>query len=530
MLRISSIGVSIDEDKELIDIVASRFKISKSDILEFKIKKESVDARKKDTIFFVYTVDVKLKNERILLKNKKLNVEKVEEKNYILPKVGEIKLEKRPVIVGMGPCGLFCGLILAEVGLRPIILERGKCIDERVKDVQKFWKERKLDTESNVQFGEGGAGAFSDGKLTTLVKDTENRMQKVLEEFVLAGAKEEILYKNKPHIGTDMLVDIVKNIRTKIIHFGGEVRFESKVTDIIIEQGKVLGVEINDKELIKSDTVILALGHSARDTFTILNQKGLKLEPKPFSIGVRIEHKQSIIDESQYGKYAGHKKLGAADYKLAYHAKNGRSAYTFCMCPGGEVVAAASEDSMVVTNGMSKNARTKENANSAVLVSVTPNDFESNYPLAGVDFQRKWERKAFEIAGENYNAPAQLVGDFIENRSSDNIGKVKPSYEPSITLTDLRKCLPDYVTDTIKEALMDFNKKIKGFADSDALMIGVETRSSSPVRILRDEYYNALNIEGLYPAGEGAGYAGGIMSTAIDGIKVAEAVAGKYQR
>ncbi|HAN09200.1 MAG TPA: hypothetical protein DCP90_01130 [Clostridiales bacterium] len=528
MIRVSNINVNIEDNRDLIDMVAGKLKILKTDIIDFKIRKESIDARKKDSIFLVYTIDVNIKNEERILKNKKLYAEKVEEKRYLLPAKGDVKLDKRPVIVGSGPCGLFCGLILAEAGYRPIILERGRDVDARIKDVQNFWKNRVFNKDSNVQFGEGGAGTFSDGKLTTLVKDAESRMQKVLEEFVEAGAKEEILYKNKPHIGTDMLVNIVKNIREKIITLGGEVRFESKLTDIILENDKVKAIKINDTEILETDILVLAIGHSARDTFEFIYSKGIKIEQKPFSIGVRIEHKQSMIDKAQYGNYAGHKKLGAADYKLAYHAKNGRSAYTFCMCPGGEVVAAASEEGMVVTNGMSKNSRNKDNANSALLVNVGVEDFGSEHPLAGVEFQRKWERKAFQIAGSNYNAPAQLVGDFLKDGKSENVGAVKPSYTPNIKFTDLRECLPEYVSETIKEALLDFDKKIKGFANDDVLMTGVETRSSSPIRIVRGENMGSINILGIYPAGEGAGYAGGIMSAAIDGIKVAEMIMKKY--
>ncbi|OGO82809.1 MAG: hypothetical protein A2Y18_06060 [Clostridiales bacterium GWD2_32_19] len=528
MLRISNINVNIEEDRDLIDIVTEKLKILKVDIIEFKIKKESIDARKKDSIFLVYTVDVNLKNEDQVLKNKKLNAEKIEEKSYKIPEKGNVLLEKRPIIVGSGPCGLFCGLILAEAGYRPIILERGKDVDSRIKDVKNFWDNRIFNKDSNVQFGEGGAGTFSDGKLTTLVKDAECRMQKVLEEFVEAGAKEEISYKNKPHIGTDMLVNIVKNIREKIIKLGGEVRFESKLTDIIVENDKVKAIRINDAETLETEMIVLAIGHSARDTFELIYNKGIKIEQKPFSIGVRIEHEQSMIDKVQYGNFAGHPRLGAADYKLAYHAKNGRSAYTFCMCPGGEVVAAASEEGMVVTNGMSKNLRNKDNANSALLVNVTIEDFGSEHPLAGVEFQRKWERKAFELVGSNYNAPTQLVGDFLESTKSESIGYVKPSYTPNVKFADLRECLPQYVTETMKEALLDFDKKIKGFASKDALMTGVETRSSSPVRIVRGENWESINIAGIYPAGEGAGYAGGIMSAAIDGIKVAEIIIKKY--
>lgn len=426
---------------------------------------------------------------------------------------------KRPIIVGTGPSGLFAGLVLAKMGYRPILLERGKNVDERIIDADLFWREGKLNTESNVQFGEGGAGTFSDGKLTTLIKDPRSRI--VLEEFVEAGAPREILYINKPHIGTDILRDVVKNIRKKIIVLGGEIRFNSKVTDLVIKNSQVTGVEINDEEIIHSDKVLLALGHSARDTFKMLYHNGVEIIQKGFSIGVRIEHPQRLIDENQYGEFANHKKLGAADYKLSGHFENGRSAYTFCMCPGGMVIAAASEENMVVTNGMSLYARNMENANSALLVGVYPQDYGDEHPLAGVEFQRKWERLAFIAGGNNYKAPAQKVGDFLKDRASENIGEINPTYNPGVTMTDLRQCLPEFVIDTLKKAIVSFDKNISGFANPDAIITGVETRSSSPIRILRDESFQS-NIKGLYPVGEGAGYAGGIMSAAIDGIRVAE--------
>ncbi len=441
---------------------------------------------------------------------------------YVFVKKGKKNIDKRPVIVGTGPSGIFGGLILARMGYRPILLERGECVEKRVKDIELFWESGKLNLESNVQFGEGGAGTFSDGKLNTLTKDPRGR--KVLEEFVLHGAPREILYVNKPHIGTDILRRVVINMRKTIISLGGDVRFNSKLTDLIIEKGRLKSIIINDEEEINTDLLLMCLGHSARDTFDMLYKRGVEIQQKAFSIGVRIEHLQDMIDSVQYGKFAGNKNLGAADYKLAGHFENKRSAYTFCMCPGGEVVAASSEENRIVTNGMSYYKRNKENANSALLVGVNPEDFESNHPLAGVEFQRKWEGLAFKSGGGNYIAPVQLVGDFLAGIPSTSFGTVKPSYTPGVKLTDLRECLPDYVTETIKMALIEFNKKLGGFSSSDAIMTGVETRSSSPIRINRDERYES-NIKGIYPVGEGAGYAGGIVSAAVDGIRVAEQIA-----
>lgn len=523
MIRVPEVKLYLEQDEVLLKKeLSKKLHIPEEAILSYKIFKKSIDARKKDHIHFVYTIDVEVNFEDNLLK-------KYAKKGII--KTPELKYEyssksprdfMRPIIVGLGPAGLFAGLILAQMGYRPIMLERGKDVDERAKDVDLFWDTGKLNTESNVQFGEGGAGTFSDGKLTTLIKDPRSR--KVLEEFVEAGAPEEILYINKPHIGTDILRGVVKNIRNTIISLGGEVRFNSKVTDIITENNKVTGVRVNDNEIINGDKVVLALGHSARDTFEMLYNNGVEIKQKGFSIGVRIEHPQSLINENQYGILANHKRLGPADYKLSGHFENGRSAYTFCMCPGGMVVAAASEENMVVTNGMSEHARDNENANSALLVGVTPEDFGSDHPLAGVDFQRKWERLAFIAGGSNYKAPAQRVGDFLQDKKSQNIGGINSTYTPGVTMTDIKLCLPEYVTATLKEALISFDKKIKGFANPDALMTGVETRSSSPIRIQRNDKLES-NIKGLYPIGEGAGYAGGIISAAIDGIRVAEEVA-----
>ncbi|WFA08205.1 NAD(P)/FAD-dependent oxidoreductase [Tissierella sp. Yu-01] len=522
MLRVPEIKLSLDQDEKSIKKeIAKKLHISEETIKDYRIFKKSIDARKKNDVHFVYAVDIDVEDEeRILRKHSKKGVIKVPELKYVLNN-GNPKDFTRPVVVGLGPAGLFAGLTLAQMGLKPIILERGKSVDERAKDIELFWEAGKLNTESNVQFGEGGAGTFSDGKLTTLIKDP--RCRKVLEEFVAAGAPEEILYLNKPHIGTDILREVVKNIRKTIIFLGGEVRFNSKLTDLLIEDQKIVGVKINDSEILKCDKVLIALGHSARDTFYMLYEKGIEIKQKGFSIGVRIEHPQKLINESQYGEFAGHQKLGAADYKLSGHLDNGRSAYTFCMCPGGVVVGAASEENMIVTNGMSYHARDKENANSALLVGITPEDFGSEHPLAGVEFQRKWEKLAFEVGGGNYKAPAQKVGDFLINKPSTSHGDILPSFRPGVKMTDLRLCLPDYVSETINRALLLFDKKIKGYANPDAIMTGVETRSSSPIRIQRDENMQA-NIRGIYPVGEGAGYAGGIISAAVDGIRVAEKV------
>jgi uncharacterized FAD-dependent dehydrogenase len=424
----------------------------------------------------------------------------------------------------MGPAGLFAGLILAQMGFRPIILERGKAVKERTKDTWGLWRKHELNPESNVQFGEGGAGTFSDGKLYSQIKDPKHYSRKVLTEFVTAGAPEEIMYVSKPHIGTFRLVSMVEKMRENIIELGGEVRFESRVTNIEIEHKQMVGVTLANGEHIAARHVVLAIGHSARDTFEMLHSRGVYLEAKPFSVGFRIEHPQMLIDKARFGRNAGNPLLGAADYKLVHHASNGRSVYSFCMCPGGTVVAATSEIGRVVTNGMSQYSRNERNANSGIVVGITPEDFPGN-PLAGIEFQRKWESRAFDLGGGNYNAPGQLVGDFIAGKPSTALGAVLPSYTPGVTLCDLSTVLPDYVIEAVREALPAFDKKIKGFAMRDAMLTGVETRTSSPVRIKRDKSYQSINTKGLYPTGEGAGYAGGIMSAAVDGIEVAEAVA-----
>ncbi len=527
MIRVPEIKLNLDEDEsKLGELLAKKLNISPKDIVDFKIFKKSIDARRKDRIHFVYTLDCKIKNEeKILKRHSKRGVNKVKDtKREYRPLAPEGT--PRPLVVGAGPSGLFAALVLAKSGYRPILVERGKDVDRRALDVGFFWKDGKLNPESNVQFGEGGAGTFSDGKLTTLVKDPRSRW--ILEEFVKNGAPEDILYINKPHIGTDILRNVVKEVRKTIISLGGEVRFESKLTDLIIEDRKIIGARINGEEEIKTDRVLLAIGHSARDTFKMLLDSGVEIRQKAFSIGVRIEHPQELIDEKQYGKFKDHEKLGAAEYKLSAHFPNGRSAYSFCMCPGGMVIGASSEEGKIVTNGMSMHSRSGQNANSAILVGVDPSDFKDDHPLAGVEFQRKWESLAFKLGGSDYRAPAQRVEDFLNDRPSEEIGSVEKTYNPGVKMTDLRLCLPDYVTDTLKLAIEEFDKKIRGFNNPDSILTGVETRSSSPVRIQRGESLES-NIKGLYPLGEGAGYAGGIMSAAIDGIRVADKILEEVQ-
>jgi len=527
MLRLANIKLNIYEDEAgLKEIILSKLNIKEKDLMNYKIFKKSLDARKRESVSFVYTVDVRVRNEQKVwqgCRQKEVTISPEMGYKYVDP--GPEKMTCPPVIVGTGPAGLFAGLILSRMGYRPLLLERGEEVEYRTKKVKKFWENGILDGESNVQFGEGGAGTFSDGKLTTLIRD--RRCRKVLEDLVKAGAQEEILYLNKPHIGTDLLKIVVRNIRKEIESNGGEVRFRSKVTDLEIDNGQVKALIVNGTGRISCQAVLLGIGHSARDTFQMLHQRGVVITPKPFSLGVRIEHPQSIINKAQYGDLVGHEKLGAADYKLAYHSKNGRSAYTFCMCPGGYVIAAGSEEGGVVTNGMSECERNGKNANSALLVGVIPVDFGSAHPLAGIQFQRYWENLAYKLAGESYCAPAQLTGDFLAGRPSTHFGQVVPTYKPGLVLSELKYCLPMYVVDVLKEALLYFETKIHGFAMPDGVITGVETRSSSPVRINRNENYEA-NLRGLYPMGEGAGYAGGIVSSAVDGIKAAEKVASKY--
>lgn len=527
MVRLSNIKIGIreatdinEERQALRKTILNKLEVNEHELIDFTIYKKSTDARKKSDVYYVYTVDIEVKNEgSILKKYAKKGLIPTPDLETSCPDICTGIMHERPVIVGMGPAGLFAGLMLSRYGYKPIILERGEDVESRTKKINTFWETGLLDTESNVQFGEGGAGTFSDGKLTTLINDQRCRL--VLEEFIKAGAPPEILYKSKPHIGTDLLKITVKNIREAIIANGGDVRFKAKVTDFIIKDGKLSELVINDAERIRCHIVLLAIGHSARDTFEILYNRGVEMNQKAFSIGVRIEHPQEFIDKAQYGNFAGCPGLGAADYKLSYHGKNGRSAYSFCMCPGGYVVASSSEQKHLVTNGMSEYKRNGKNANSALLVGVGPSDFPNEHPLAGIEFQRKWERLSYEHGGESFKAPVQLIGDFLEDRLSTDWGSVKPTYKPGTVFAELKSCLPHYVTETLKEAILYFDTKIRGFAMPDSILTGVETRSSSPVRITRNNNYQS-NISGLYPVGEGAGYAGGIMSSAVDGIKVAE--------
>jgi uncharacterized FAD-dependent dehydrogenase len=478
---------------------------------------------------FIYTVDVSVKDEAQVLTHFAGNVHvrpSPDTRYHFIAKAPQ-KIQQRPVVIGFGPCGIFAALLLAQMGFKPIVLERGKAVRERTQDTWGLWRKNTLNPESNVQFGEGGAGTFSDGKLWSQVKDPKFYGRKVLHEFVKAGAPEEILYVAKPHIGTFRLVGVVEKMRQEIIALGGEIRFSQKVTGFDIEDQQIRGIQLENGERIVADQVILALGHSARDTFQALHDAGVYLEAKPFSIGFRIEHPQSMIDRARLGPHAGNPLIGAADYKLVHHAKNGRSVYSFCMCPGGTVVAATSEPNRVVTNGMSQYSRNERNANAGIVVGITPEDYPGG-PMAGIEFQRAIESKAFELGGKNYEAPGQLVGDFLANRSSTDFGSVFPSYKPGVHLTDLASSLPDYAIEAIREAIPAFEKQIPGFSMNDAVLTGVETRTSSPLRITRGTNYQSLNIKGLYPAGEGAGYAGGIMSAGIDGIKVAEALALEY--
>lgn len=512
MIKITNIKIKADlSDDELFEKIYKKYKINKNDVTERRIIKKSIDARNKADIFYNYSVELECKNEN---KIKNVQIVKKEEPFKIIV---NRKSSKRPVIIGAGPAGLFSALTLAQNGIKPIIIEQGKTVDERKKDVEEFQKTGKLNTLSNVQFGEGGAGTFSDGKLTSGIHNPLCKI--VLKEFYNFGAPEQILYINKPHIGTDNLINIIRNMRNEIIKLGGEFLFNEKVTDFEFENSKVTAVICGKR--IETDTVILAIGHSARSTFEKLYEKGVKMEKKNFSIGVRIEHKQSMINKSQYGEITK-LKLPPAEYKMAYHGEN-RSCYTFCMCPGGTVIASSSEPETIVTNGMSVYARNGENDNSAVLVNVTPNDFKGESPLEGMYFQKDLEQKAFKLGGSNYNAPIQRFEDFENNVKSTHIGEIKPTYKPGVTLSNLNEILPDFISKTLIEGIKYFDKSIKGFAHPDAILTGVETRSSSPVQITRNENKQS-NIKGLYPCGEGAGYAGGIMSAAVDGIKCAIAV------
>jgi hypothetical protein len=527
MLRLTEIKLPLEHHAdELRDAILERLKISATELINHTIYRRGYDARKPSAISLIYTLDVTIQNEAAALKRLQgvPHITTSPDTSYHFVAHAPDNCSERPIIIGTGPCGLFTGLLLAQMGFRPIILERGKAVRERTQDTWGLWRKSKLNPESNVQFGEGGAGTFSDGKLYSGIKDPKHYGRKVLTEFVKAGAPEEILYVSKPHIGTFKLVGMVEDMRNTIESLGGEIRFSSRVDDILIDNHQVKGVVLANGETIKANHVVLAIGHSARDTFEMLHKRGVYLEAKPFSIGFRIEHPQSLIDRSRFGANAGNPLLGAADYKLVHHCSNGRSVYSFCMCPGGTVVAATSEEGRVVTNGMSQYSRNERNANSGIVVGISPSDYPGD-PLSGIEFQRKWESRAYELGGGNYCAPAQLVGDFLAGRPSSSLGSVTPSYTPGIKLTDLSTALPEYVINAIREALPVFEKQIKGYTMNDAILTGVETRTSTPVRIKRKEDFQSMNTVGLYPAGEGAGYAGGILSAAVDGIEVAEAVA-----
>jgi uncharacterized FAD-dependent dehydrogenase len=533
MLRITELRLPLEHAPEALNAaIAKRLSIAPGDIKRVTLFKRSHDARKPSALMFIYTVDIDVANEDTLLKKfaGDPKITATPDTSYHFVGQAPATLKSRPVIVGFGPCGIFAALILAQMGFRPIVLERGKAVRERTQDTWGLWRKNVLNPESNVQFGEGGAGTFSDGKLYSQIKDPRHLGRKVLEEFVKAGAPAEILYVAKPHIGTFRLVGMVETMRHEIEELGGEIRFQQRVSGLDIENGKVRGVQLASGEKIATAHVVLALGHSARDTFETLHEQGVFMEAKPFSVGFRIEHPQSLIDKARLGPNAGNPLLGAADYKLVHHATNGRAVYSFCMCPGGTVVAATSEPNRVVTNGMSQYSRNERNANAGIVVNVDPADYggDANNPLAalaGIEFQRQLESRAFELGGGTYDAPAQLVGDFLAGRPSTQLGAVEPSYKPGVHLTDLATALPPYVIEAMREALPAFGRQIRGFDMADAVLTGVETRTSSPLRITRGDDCQSVNVQGLYPAGEGAGYAGGILSAGVDGIKVAEALA-----
>jgi len=533
MLRLTEVRLPLDHPPNALDAaVRKRLGLKKQAPLAITVFRRGYDARKRSAIVMVYTLDVTVENEADLLAKHADDPQIRVAPDTTYKPVALARSSggfKRPVVIGAGPCGLFAALILAETGFRPIVIERGQPVRQRTKDTWALWRRSILTPQSNVQFGEGGAGTFSDGKLYSGIKDPHFLGRKVLTEFVAAGAPEEILYVSKPHIGTFRLVTMVESMRAKIEALGGEYRFDSQVTGLDIIDGpggrRVAGVKLASGEEISTDHVVLAVGHSARDTFEMLYAAGVHIEAKPFSIGVRIEHPQALIDAVRFGPHARHPVLGAADYKLVHHASNGRAVYSFCMCPGGKVVAAASEPGGVVTNGMSQYSRAEFNANAGFVVSITPETDYPGHPLAGIAFQRRYEAAAYKAGGENYYAPAQLVGDFMAGRASTHLGAVVPSYKPGVTPTDLAQCLPDFAVAAMQEALPAFGREIKGYDMAEAVMTGVETRTSSPVRIRRDDSGQSVNTAGLFPAGEGAGYAGGILSAGVDGIRIAEAVA-----
>jgi uncharacterized FAD-dependent dehydrogenase len=547
MLRLTDLKLPLDHAPQaLVAAIIERLDIQADELGGYTIARRSHDARKRGAISLIYAVDVETPREPDILRRLQLEAQaapsardagarkiaSTPDTGYRFVARAPERLPLRPIVIGTGPCGLFAALVLAQMGFRPILLERGKAVRERTVDTFGLWRRKILDPESNVQYGEGGAGTFSDGKLYSQISDKRHHGRKVLTEFVAAGAPEEILYVGKPHIGTFRLVSMVEHMRATIQALGGEFRFSSRVDDLLVEVDPagvrhVRGVALSDGTQLRADHVVLALGHSARDTFAMLHARGVFLEAKPFSIGLRIEHPQSLIDQARFGPQAGHPLLGAADYKLVHHCRNGRSVYSFCMCPGGTVVAAASEPGRVVTNGMSQYSRNERNANAALVCGITPPDYApyGDGPLAGIALQRHWESLAFESGGGDYEAPGQRVGDFIANRASTRFGEVLPSYTPGVRPGNLNASLPRYAVDAIREALPAFDRKIRGFAMHDAVLTGVETRTSSPLRITRGEDGHSLNTRGLFPAGEGAGYAGGILSAGVDGIRTAEAVA-----
>jgi len=532
MIRLTELRLPIDHTPEALELaIIKRLHLESKDLVNFSVFKRSYDARKNVALSLIYTVDISVKDEEKVLQkfsgDQHVRVSP-DTRYHFVSDAAQAKPADRPVVIGFGPCGIFAALVLAQMGFKPIVLERGKPVRERTQDTWGLWRKKILNPESNVQFGEGGAGTFSDGKLWTQVKDPKFYGRKVLNEFVKAGAPAEILYVAKPHIGTFRLVGVVEKMRQEIIELGGEIRFGQKVNGFEIAHDQIQAVKIEGQPDLSASHVVLALGHSARDTFQALHDAGVYMESKPFSVGFRIEHPQSLIDKARLGPHAGNPLIGAADYKLVHHAKNGRSVYSFCMCPGGTVVAATSEPNRVVTNGMSQYSRNERNANAGIVVGITPDDYPGG-PMAGIEFQRALESKAYELGGSTYEAPGQLVGDFLVGKASTEFASVLPSYKPGVHLTDLASSLPDYCIEAIREAIPAFEKQIPGFSFKDAVLTGVETRTSSPLRITRGTNYQSMNIKGLYPAGEGAGYAGGIMSAGIDGIKVAEAVALDYQ-
>lgn len=518
MIRVKQVKVNILSDN-ILESLSKKLKVNIEDIINYNIIKKSIDARNKEEIYYSYELDVNLKNENKIKLNKDISISSKRE--YKIEKTGNTKLKNRPIIVGSGPCGLFCALILAEQGYNPLVIERGEKVEDRVNTVSNFWKTNNIDTESNVQFGEGGAGTFSDGKLNTMIKDENNRFYKVFKTFVSCGAKENILTDNNPHIGTDDLRIVVKNLRNKIISLGGEFKYQTKLTDIIIKDNKIESIIVNNKDEIPCDCLILAIGHSARDTFKLLLEKNINMSPKPFAIGLRVIHSQDMINENQYGKYKS--LLPPASYKLT-NQYNGRGIYSFCMCPGGYVINASSEKGYLAINGMSNNKRDSGFANSAIIVSITPNDF-GNKPLDGVIFQQQLEKKAYELG--KGKIPIQLLKDYYENKKSTTFGNIKPIFMSEYEFSNINELFPSYINEALKNSFPIFDKRIKGFASDDTVICGIESRTSSPVRIYRNEDY-VSNIEGIYPGGEGAGYSGGITSSAVDGIKIAEKICSKF--